>query len=68
MGLSKQDVIDLTLAWRNTTVAALKAVHAAGGWVWQMFTENGVHKFLPNETASSEVKQEEELEEEELLS
>ena len=36
MGLSEQDAIDLTLAWRNTTVEAMRAVHAAGGWVWQI--------------------------------
>ena len=49
MGLSKDDVIDLTLAWRNTTVAAMQAIHAAGGWVWQMFTENDVRALQPSQ-------------------
>lgn len=52
MGLSEQDAKDLTLAWRNTTVAALQAVHAAGGWVWQMFTESNVGEFATNESAA----------------
>ena len=29
------------LAWRNTTAQVLRAVHGAGGWAWQMFTEAG---------------------------
>ena len=53
MGLSEQDVRDLTLAWRNTTVAAMRAVHAAGGWVWQQFTENNVRTYGTNESQVS---------------
>ena len=39
MGLTAKDVRDVTLGWRKTTAMAMRAVHAAGGWVWQMFTE-----------------------------
>ena len=39
MGLSAEQVRDVTLGWRKTTALAMRAVHAAGGWVWQMFTE-----------------------------
>jgi hypothetical protein len=39
MGLTAEDVRDVTLGWRKTTAMAMRAVHAAGGWVWQMFTE-----------------------------
>lgn len=42
MGLSAADVREITLGWRNTTAAVLRAVHSAGGWAWQMFTENDV--------------------------
>ena len=48
MGLTAEDVRDVTLGWRNTTAAALRAVHAAGGWAWQMFTENSAS--APNGT------------------
>lgn len=41
-GLSAQDVTDITLAWRQTMVAAMQAVHQAGGWVWQLFATNDV--------------------------
>ena len=41
MGLTARDVHDLVLAWRNTTAQVLRAVHRAGGWAWQMFTEAG---------------------------
>lgn len=37
MGLTAQDVVDLNDGWRLTTAAAMEAVSAAGGWVWQMF-------------------------------
>ena len=42
MGLTAKDVLDVTEAWRNTTAQAMGAVAAKGGWVWQMFTENGI--------------------------
>ena len=38
MGLSVQDVVDLTNGWKETTAAAMRAVANAGGWVWQMFS------------------------------
>ena len=40
-GLTAEDVHNLVLAWRNTTAQVLRAVHGAGGWAWQMFTEAG---------------------------
>jgi len=39
MGLTAQQVLDITYGWRNTTAMAIRAVAAAGGWVWQSFTE-----------------------------
>jgi hypothetical protein len=30
----------------------LRAVHAAGGWAWQMFTENDVRTFAPAEAVN----------------
>eukprot|EP01050_Picozoa_sp_SAG11_P025870 SAG11_NODE_5990_length_1416_cov_1.322703_2_plen_209_part_00 len=41
MGLSAADAKDLTLAWRQTTAAVMRAVYEHGGWAWQMFTEAG---------------------------
>jgi hypothetical protein len=38
MGLSVQDVLDLTAGWKQTTAAAMRAIAKAGGWVWQMFS------------------------------
>jgi hypothetical protein len=42
MGLAAADVADVTRAWRATTAAAMRAVAAGGGWVWQMFSENAI--------------------------
>ena len=39
-GLTAEDVKDMLVAWRETLAAAMRAVHAAGGWVWQMFNVN----------------------------
>jgi hypothetical protein len=39
-GLSAADVLELMEGWRTTTAAAMRAVHEAGGWVWQMFSHN----------------------------
>ena len=51
MGLSKQDVLDLTAGWKQTQGAAMRAIAQAGGWVWQMFSGriwgNGAGGALP---------------------
>ena len=39
-GLSADDVVALMEGWRRTIADAMRAVHAAGGWVWQMFNYN----------------------------
>lgn len=38
MGLTVDDVLALNAGWRETTAAAMRAVVAGGGWVWQMFS------------------------------
>jgi hypothetical protein len=38
MGLSQQDVRDITAGWRETTERAMRAIAKSGGWVWQMFS------------------------------
>ena len=37
MGLSRQDIQQLTAGWKQTVAAAQSAALGAGAWIWQMF-------------------------------
>ena len=40
MGLTQQDTIDLTAAWKDTISEVQKKIVQAGGFNWQLFTQS----------------------------
>ena len=55
-GLSAADVVALMEGWRATTAAAMRAVHGAGGWVWQMFHRDNASAALRGSGCTAQLR------------